>query len=187
MRRRHAARHQERQAVPAERLEATNSAAVRLAGLPKKCTLHGLRVTMLTRGSDAGWTTHEIGAWSGLKTLALVQHYTGGRSNAYWRDRPWPRPRKRHRAATPLPAIRGSTGRARGSTWVRRLGDPYRSRRSRFNDVTLKPMQRLAYDDSFARAVDNDIEELRARRQPLAAKHQIIAAYMAKYSESGTN
>jgi integrase len=46
------------------------------AGLPKRCTFHGLRKASLTWGADHGWTTHEIVAWSGHTSLSMVQHYT---------------------------------------------------------------------------------------------------------------
>jgi integrase len=46
------------------------------AGLPKRCTFHGLRKAGLTWGADQSWTTHEIAAWSGHKSLSMVQHYT---------------------------------------------------------------------------------------------------------------
>ena len=46
------------------------------AGLPKRCVFHGLRKAGLTWGADQGWSTHELAAWSGHKTLAEIQRYT---------------------------------------------------------------------------------------------------------------
>jgi integrase len=50
----------------------------RAAGLPARCTLHGLRATALTRLADADCTVHQIAAVSGHKSLAEVQRYTRG-------------------------------------------------------------------------------------------------------------
>jgi integrase len=46
------------------------------AGLPGQFRSHGLRKAGMTRLAQAGATPHEIQAWSGHKTLALVAHYT---------------------------------------------------------------------------------------------------------------
>jgi integrase len=46
------------------------------AGLPVRCVFHGLRKAGLTWGADQGWSTHELAAWSGHKTLAEIQRYT---------------------------------------------------------------------------------------------------------------
>jgi integrase len=46
------------------------------AGLPQRCTFHGLRKAALTRLADAGCTAHEIAAVSGHKTLKEVERYT---------------------------------------------------------------------------------------------------------------
>jgi integrase len=46
------------------------------AGLPKRCVFHGLRKAGLTWGADQGWSTHELAAWGGHKTLAEIQRYT---------------------------------------------------------------------------------------------------------------
>jgi integrase len=46
------------------------------AGLPARCTFHGLRKAGLTWGADNGWTAHELAAWSGHKTLKEVERYT---------------------------------------------------------------------------------------------------------------
>jgi integrase len=46
------------------------------AGLPERCTFHGLRKAGLTWGADHGWTTHELAAMSGHTSLSMVQHYT---------------------------------------------------------------------------------------------------------------
>lgn len=48
------------------------------AGLPKDCTVHGLRATCATRLAHAGATPHQIKAWTGHKSLSQVQHYTRG-------------------------------------------------------------------------------------------------------------
>lgn len=49
---------------------------VTAAGLPKCCRLHGLKKAGMTRRADAGYTTHELMAFSGHKTLSEVQRYT---------------------------------------------------------------------------------------------------------------
>jgi integrase len=46
------------------------------AGLPKRCAFHGLRKAACRRGAEAGWTVHQIAAWSGHKTLKEVERYT---------------------------------------------------------------------------------------------------------------
>jgi integrase len=46
------------------------------ASLPGRCKFHGLRKAGLTWGADQGWSTHELAAWSGHKTLAEIQRYT---------------------------------------------------------------------------------------------------------------
>src|SRR5262249_43575220 len=46
------------------------------AGLPRDCVFHGLRATGCTLLSDAGYTTHQIAAWSGHKSLREVEGYT---------------------------------------------------------------------------------------------------------------
>jgi len=48
----------------------------REAGLPSRCSLHGLRKARARLMAEAGKTTHAIAAWGGWKTLAEVQHYT---------------------------------------------------------------------------------------------------------------
>jgi integrase len=50
--------------------------ACREAGLPKRCAAHGLRKAACRRGAEAGWTVHQIAAWSGHKTLKEVERYT---------------------------------------------------------------------------------------------------------------
>ncbi|MDE5452705.1 tyrosine-type recombinase/integrase [Bradyrhizobium sp. CSA112] len=49
---------------------------VKLAGLPDQCRLHGLKKGGMRRGAEAGFTTHELMAKSGHKSLAEVQRYT---------------------------------------------------------------------------------------------------------------
>jgi integrase len=46
------------------------------AGLPKKCTAHGLRHAFARRMAERGATTHQIAAWTGHKSLSMVQRYT---------------------------------------------------------------------------------------------------------------
>jgi integrase/recombinase XerD len=46
------------------------------AGLPQRCSFHGLRKTALTRLAQAGCTPHEIMAISGHSSLEMVEHYT---------------------------------------------------------------------------------------------------------------
>jgi integrase len=46
------------------------------AGLPKRCTIHGLRKGGARRLAEAGATPHEIMSITGHRTLAQVQHYT---------------------------------------------------------------------------------------------------------------
>jgi integrase len=46
------------------------------AGLPKRCTVHGLRHASLTRIANAGGTVHQIAAFGGHKSLSMVQQYS---------------------------------------------------------------------------------------------------------------
>jgi integrase len=46
------------------------------AGLPKRCTVHGMRHASLTRIANAGGTVHQIAAFGGHKSLTMVQRYT---------------------------------------------------------------------------------------------------------------
>ena len=46
------------------------------AGLPKHCRLHGLKKGGMVRRANAGYTTHELMADSGHKSMSMVQHYT---------------------------------------------------------------------------------------------------------------
>jgi integrase len=48
------------------------------AGLPRECSFHGLRATGCTVLADAGYSVHEIAAWSGHATLKEVERYTKG-------------------------------------------------------------------------------------------------------------
>jgi integrase len=48
----------------------------RAAGLPDHCRLHGLKKAGMSHRADAGYTTHELMADSGHKTLAMVELYT---------------------------------------------------------------------------------------------------------------
>jgi integrase len=52
------------------------------AGLPKHCTVHGLRHTGAYRLANGGATTHQIMAWTGHKTLSQAQRYTAGYDQA---------------------------------------------------------------------------------------------------------
>src|SRR5262249_45381163 len=49
---------------------------VREAGLPDRCRLHGLKKSAMRRRAERGYTTHELMALSGHKTLTEVQRYT---------------------------------------------------------------------------------------------------------------
>jgi integrase len=46
------------------------------AGLPKRCTSHGLRKTAATRLADHNGTTTELMAWFGWKTASEAERYT---------------------------------------------------------------------------------------------------------------
>src|SRR5215471_10585491 len=46
------------------------------AGLPARCRMHGLKKGGMRRAAEAGYTTHELMALSGHKTLTGVQRYT---------------------------------------------------------------------------------------------------------------
>lgn len=48
----------------------------REAGLPDRCTLHGLRKARARMMAEQGKTAHQIMAWGAWKTLAEVAHYT---------------------------------------------------------------------------------------------------------------
>jgi integrase len=52
------------------------------AGLPKRCTLHGLRHAGAYRMANDGATAHQIMAWTGHKTLSQVQRYTAAADQA---------------------------------------------------------------------------------------------------------
>jgi integrase len=45
------------------------------AGLPERCTPHGLRKAFCRRLANAGRTPHEIAACTGHKTLGEVERY----------------------------------------------------------------------------------------------------------------
>jgi integrase len=46
------------------------------AGLPKRCRLHGLKKASMRRRAESENTVHELMAFSGHKSLAMVQLYT---------------------------------------------------------------------------------------------------------------
>jgi integrase len=46
------------------------------AGLPKRCSVHGLRKAGLRRGAEDGWSANELAAWSGHASLREVERYT---------------------------------------------------------------------------------------------------------------
>jgi integrase len=46
------------------------------AGLPKRCSAHGLRKAGLRRGAEDGWSANELAAWSGHASLREVERYT---------------------------------------------------------------------------------------------------------------
>ena len=52
------------------------SDAIRDAGLPRRCELHGLRKAAARRLAEAGCSASEIVAITGQKTLAEVERYT---------------------------------------------------------------------------------------------------------------
>ncbi len=52
------------------------------AGLPKRCTVHGLRHAGAYRLANDGATAHQIMAWTGHKTLSQVQRYTAAADQA---------------------------------------------------------------------------------------------------------
>jgi integrase len=52
------------------------------AGLPKRCTVHGLRHAGAHRLANDGATAHQIMAWTGHKTLSQVQRYTAAADQA---------------------------------------------------------------------------------------------------------
>jgi integrase len=48
------------------------------AGLPRRCTSHGLRKAAATRLADRGATTTQLMAWFGWKTASEAERYTRG-------------------------------------------------------------------------------------------------------------
>lgn len=52
------------------------SDAIDKAGLPERCVSHGLRKASMRRMAELGFSTHQIAAWSGHKTLREIEHYT---------------------------------------------------------------------------------------------------------------
>ena len=52
------------------------SEAIRGAGLPKRCVLHGLRKAAARRLAEAGCTEKEVASITGHKTLKEVERYT---------------------------------------------------------------------------------------------------------------
>jgi len=50
--------------------------AIRAAGLPDRCKIHGLRYSAATRSAEAGCTSHEIMSITGHRTTAQVDNYT---------------------------------------------------------------------------------------------------------------
>jgi integrase len=50
--------------------------ACNAAGLPKRCTSHGLRKAAATRAADRGATTTQLMAWFGWKTASEAERYT---------------------------------------------------------------------------------------------------------------
>lgn len=54
------------------------SASATAAGLPADCTAHGLRKARAAALAESGATAHQIGAWTGHKSLAEIAHYTQG-------------------------------------------------------------------------------------------------------------
>ena len=52
------------------------SKAIRGAGLPRRCVLHGLRKAAARRLAEAGCSSKEIGAITGHKSLEEIERYT---------------------------------------------------------------------------------------------------------------
>lgn len=50
--------------------------AIKEAGLPDRCKLHGLRKAAAVRLSEAGCTTHQIAAITGHRSLSEIERYT---------------------------------------------------------------------------------------------------------------
>lgn len=46
------------------------------AGLPARCSLHGLRKARAAALAEIGWSEKRIGAWTGHQTLKEIVHYT---------------------------------------------------------------------------------------------------------------
>lgn len=46
------------------------------AGLPMRCTMHGLRKARAAALAELGWSEHKIGAWTGHTTLSEIVRYT---------------------------------------------------------------------------------------------------------------
>lgn len=52
------------------------SAAASAAGLPNDCTAHGLRKARAAALAESRASTHQIGAWTGHRSLSEISHYT---------------------------------------------------------------------------------------------------------------
>jgi integrase len=46
------------------------------AGLPKHCTVHGLRKAGCRCGAEDGWSANELAAWTGHASLRELERYT---------------------------------------------------------------------------------------------------------------
>jgi integrase len=62
--------------IKRDRLSALIAAAVKAAGLPRRCVAHGLRKAALRRLAEHGSTAKQIQAVSGHRTLTEVERYT---------------------------------------------------------------------------------------------------------------
>ena len=46
------------------------------AGLPKRCSAHGVRKAACRRGAEDGYNANELASWSGHASLREVERYT---------------------------------------------------------------------------------------------------------------
>lgn len=59
------------------------------AGLPKRCSAHGVRKAACRRGAEDGYSANELASWSGHASLREVERYTKAVDQAAWRATPW--------------------------------------------------------------------------------------------------
>ena len=58
--------------------ETTSAISATQAGLPKRCTSHGLRKAAATYLAEHGATDHQLMAWFGWTSISQAQVYTQG-------------------------------------------------------------------------------------------------------------